>query len=118
METANVWKPDGQQCSMTNVKNGNAAMVMYTEEGTEWLRITYKNGGMTKYTPTHCSRMITPSRNRLLPEVCKVGPTCKTEQRLPDHQAPCNYQGLEVFDRLNSNLTSIVAMDRPSRGWI
>ena len=49
METANVWKPDGEQCSMTNVKNGNGVMVMYTEEGTEWLRITYKNGGMTHW---------------------------------------------------------------------
>ena len=40
---------DGEQCFMTNVRNGSGVMVMYTEEGTEWLRITYKNGGMTHW---------------------------------------------------------------------
>lgn len=50
METAIVWKPDGEKCSFTDVKAGNGIMVKYTDSGTEWLRLTYKNGGMTHWT--------------------------------------------------------------------
>ena len=49
MGSAMVWKPDGERCSMTNVKAGNGVMVKYTEDGAEWLRITYKEGGMTHW---------------------------------------------------------------------
>ena len=50
MESAIVWRPDGEKCSFTDVKAGNGIMVKYTDSGTEWLRLTYKNGGMTHWT--------------------------------------------------------------------
>ena len=50
MESAIVWRPDGEKCSFTDVKAGNGIMVKYTDNGTEWLRLTYKNGGMTHWT--------------------------------------------------------------------
>ena len=46
MGSAIVWKPNGEKCSMTNVRAGNGVMVKYTEDGTQWLRITYKDGVM------------------------------------------------------------------------
>ena len=49
MGSAMVWKPDGEKCSMTDVKAGNGIMVKYTDDGKEWLRITYKEGEMTHW---------------------------------------------------------------------
>ena len=49
MNSAIVWKPNGEICSMTDVKAGNGMMVKYTDDGTEWLRITYKDGEMTHW---------------------------------------------------------------------
>jgi antitoxin component YwqK of YwqJK toxin-antitoxin module len=49
MESAIVWRPDGKKCSFTDVKAGNGIMVKYTDSGTEWLRLTYKDGGMTHW---------------------------------------------------------------------
>tara|TARA_Y100001934_G_C12317249_1_gene758162 strand:+ start:517 stop:1104 length:588 start_codon:yes stop_codon:yes gene_type:complete len=49
MDSAIVWKPDGERCSKTNVNNGNGVMVMYSDQGMEWLRVTYKDGGMTHW---------------------------------------------------------------------
>ena len=50
MESAIVWRPDGEKCSFTDVKAGNGIMVKYTDSGTGWLRLTFKNGGMTHWT--------------------------------------------------------------------
>ena len=44
-----VWKPNGEKCPVTNVKNGNGVEVWYHEkDGTESLRWTYKDGKMVK----------------------------------------------------------------------
>ena len=43
-----VWKPNGQKCPVTNVKNGNGVVVRYFDDGTEWGRITYKDGEPVK----------------------------------------------------------------------
>ena len=39
-----VWKPNGEKCPVTNVKDGNGVVVYYNEDGTEWYRRTYKDG--------------------------------------------------------------------------
>ena len=49
MNSAIVWKPNGEQCSMTDVKAGNGMMVKYKEDGTDWLRISFKEGVMTHW---------------------------------------------------------------------
>jgi len=38
------WKPNGEKCSVTNVKNGNGVVVSYKRDGTEKWRGTYKDG--------------------------------------------------------------------------
>ena len=38
------WKPNGDKCPVTNVKDGNGLWVWYKEDGTESFRKTYKNG--------------------------------------------------------------------------
>ena len=38
------WKPNGEKCPVTNVKDGNGVMVFYNEDGTEEFRYTYKDG--------------------------------------------------------------------------
>ena len=48
-ESAIVWKPDGEKCSMTNVNAGNGVMVKYTDGGAEWMRISYKDGEKRGY---------------------------------------------------------------------
>ena len=40
MVSAIVWKPDGEICSMTDVRAGNGMMVKYKDDGMEWLRIS------------------------------------------------------------------------------
>jgi len=50
MESAIVWKPDGEECPLTDVKAGNGIMIKYGDDGIEWLEITYKNGAMKNWT--------------------------------------------------------------------
>ena len=42
--SAEVWKPDGEKCHITNLKDGNGVAVQYNEDGTEIRRTTYKDG--------------------------------------------------------------------------
>ena len=42
--SAEVWKPNGEKCPVTNVKDGNGVIVWYNMDGTERFRYTYKNG--------------------------------------------------------------------------
>ena len=53
MVSAIVWKPDGEKCSMTDVKAGNGIMVKYMDDGTEWLQISYKEGEKHGYRVTY-----------------------------------------------------------------
>ena len=43
-----VWKPNGDKCPVTNLKNGNGVWVLYKEDGTERSRHTYKDGELVK----------------------------------------------------------------------
>ena len=38
------WKQNGEKCPVTNVKEGNGVVVWYKDDGTEALRLTYKDG--------------------------------------------------------------------------
>jgi len=38
-----VWKPNGEKCPVTNVKDGNGVWIYYNEDGTENYRSTYKD---------------------------------------------------------------------------
>lgn len=42
--SAVIWKPNGDRCLETNVKNGNGVYVVYNEDGSVSMRCTYKNG--------------------------------------------------------------------------
>ena len=42
--SAESWKPNGEKCPVTNVKDGNGVLVWYNEDGTEESRETYKDG--------------------------------------------------------------------------
>ena len=53
MLSATVWKPDGEKCSVTEVKAGNGIMVKYMDDGTDWLRISYKDGEKHGYRLTY-----------------------------------------------------------------
>ena len=39
-----VWKPNGEKCPVTNVKDGNGLWVWYKDDGTEEILYTYKDG--------------------------------------------------------------------------
>ena len=41
--SAVAWKPNGEKCPFTNLKEGNGVAVMYEEDGTEF-RQTYNDG--------------------------------------------------------------------------
>ena len=41
-----VWKPNGEKCPESNVKNGKGVWVVYEEDGTEKERLTFKDGGL------------------------------------------------------------------------
>ena len=42
--SAESWKPNGEKCPVTNVKDGNGGLVLYNEDGTEWGRAWHKDG--------------------------------------------------------------------------
>ena len=42
--SAESWKPNGEKCPVTNVKDGNGVVVEYNTDGTEEFRITFKDG--------------------------------------------------------------------------
>jgi hypothetical protein len=42
--SADAWKPNGEKCPETKVKDGNGVVVLYNEDGTEEGRLTYKVG--------------------------------------------------------------------------
>jgi antitoxin component YwqK of YwqJK toxin-antitoxin module len=46
--TAIVWRPNGEKCPDTNVVKGNGVWVLYNEDGTEFVRHTYKDGEEAK----------------------------------------------------------------------
>ena len=43
-----VWKPNGEKCPVTNLKDGNGFLVYYNEDGTEDSRTTYKDGELVE----------------------------------------------------------------------
>jgi len=47
--SAVAWKPNGEKCPETDVKDGNGVAVGYNEDGTEWGRLTYKDGVVVYY---------------------------------------------------------------------
>lgn len=42
--SAEVWKPNGELCPVTNLSNGNGVVIRYNPWGTQWYRQTYRNG--------------------------------------------------------------------------
>ena len=46
--TAFVWKPNGEKCPVTNVKDGNGVVVYYNDDGTEGGRRTLKDGELVR----------------------------------------------------------------------
>ena len=42
--SAFAWKPNGEKCPITNLKDGNGVAVQYKEDGTEKARATFKDG--------------------------------------------------------------------------
>ncbi|MDG0965456.1 MAG: formylglycine-generating enzyme family protein [Opitutales bacterium] len=42
--SAEVWKPNGELCPVTNLSQGNGVLVGYNPWGTQWYRQTYRNG--------------------------------------------------------------------------
>ena len=42
--SAVAWKPNGEKCPETNVKDGNGVLVYYNNDGTVWVRSTFKDG--------------------------------------------------------------------------
>tara|TARA_Y100000589_G_C26990717_1_gene562500 strand:- start:39 stop:545 length:507 start_codon:yes stop_codon:yes gene_type:complete len=42
------WKPNGEKCPVTNVKDGDGIAVWYKDDGTEWVRQTYKDGKLVR----------------------------------------------------------------------
>ena len=46
--SAEVWKPNGEKCPVTNVKDGNGLWVWYKEDGTEGGRTTIKDGKLVR----------------------------------------------------------------------
>jgi antitoxin component YwqK of YwqJK toxin-antitoxin module len=46
--SAKGWKPNGEKCPVTDVKDGNGVVVWYNEDGTEYRRLTYKDGDLVR----------------------------------------------------------------------
>ena len=44
LQRAKKWKPNGEVCPITNVKDGNGVSVIYNLDGTEKERFTFRDG--------------------------------------------------------------------------
>lgn len=44
LTSAFVWKPNGEKCPVSNLKDGDGIMISYNENGTERSRTTFKDG--------------------------------------------------------------------------
>ena len=44
MMSVEAWKPNGEKCPVTNVKDGNGVLVIYNKDGTDLMRVTFKDG--------------------------------------------------------------------------
>lgn len=53
-----VWKPNGEKCSVTNFTNGNGEIVYYKEDGTESFRRTFRDGNSPR--PLKVNEMLSP----------------------------------------------------------
>jgi antitoxin component YwqK of YwqJK toxin-antitoxin module len=42
--TAIAWKPNGEKCPVTKLIDGNGVWVFHKDDGTEWIRWTFKDG--------------------------------------------------------------------------
>lgn len=48
LASAMAWKPNGEKCPFTNVKDGNGVVVLYDDDGREKERFTFKEGEIVK----------------------------------------------------------------------
>lgn len=48
--SAFVWKPNGEKCPVSNLKDGDGIMISYNEDGTERSRTTFKSGERVEVT--------------------------------------------------------------------
>jgi len=47
--SAVVWKPNGEKCPVTKIdKEGNGVVALYNEDGSEMLRLTFKDGELVE----------------------------------------------------------------------
>ena len=46
--SSEVWKPNGEKCLNTTLKDGNGVLVIYNDDGTEKIRATFMDGVMVK----------------------------------------------------------------------
>ena len=46
--SAKVWKPNGEKCPVTNMKDGSGFFVFYNNDGTGRFRTTYKDGEVVR----------------------------------------------------------------------
>ena len=49
--SAQVWKPNGEKCPATNLKDGNGVVVLYFNDGSVYVRETYKDGELVEDEP-------------------------------------------------------------------
>ena len=49
--SAEAWKPNGEKCPNTKIKEGNGIMVWYKEDGTEDYESIYKDGELAGLAP-------------------------------------------------------------------
>ena len=50
--SAETWKPDGEKCPVTNLKDGNGKHILYYDNGQKWSETNYKDGKMDGLSTT------------------------------------------------------------------
>ena len=61
--TVVVWKPNGEKCPDTNLKDGNGVLVYYDNDGREFMRTIFKNGVGVKDTGIRSRKQPNPDDN-------------------------------------------------------
>jgi antitoxin component YwqK of YwqJK toxin-antitoxin module len=61
--TVVVWKPNGEKCPDTNLKDGNGVLVYYDNDGREFMRTIFKDGVGVKDTGIRSRKQPNPDDN-------------------------------------------------------
>jgi hypothetical protein len=78
-----MWKPNGEKCPVTKVKDGNGVQVWYHDDGTEERRVTFKDGYRSYPSALSSDNLSVPAPTNSLEELLADIENALTKTAMP-----------------------------------